>query len=66
MAESKSTSQTTQKTSEQSGSGSNDPDTLAEMSRDAEKSEYKKNTDTNPDDVYPAPGPSTIQELGKP
>lgn len=36
------------------------------VSADADKSTYKENPDPNPDDVHPAPGPSTIQEPGKP
>ena len=44
----------------------NDPDELATLSRDVQKSTYRKNPDPNPDNVYPAPGPSTVQELGKP
>lgn len=33
---------------------------------EARFSTYKENPDPNPDEVYPAPGPSTIQERGVP
>lgn len=58
MAESKSSSSKT--------TTANDPAKLAELSRDADKSTYKANPNPNPANEHPAPGPSTIQELGKP
>jgi hypothetical protein len=64
MAESKPSS--TQKSSEQDAPKTETPDAAEILSSEADKSTYKANPDPNPDDVYPAPGPSTIQEAGKP
>lgn len=46
--------------------GHTEDDTPEVVSVDADKSTYKPNPDPNPDDVYPEPGPSTIQEPGQP
>lgn len=35
-------------------------------SYDADRSTYKENPDPNPEGITPEPGPSTVQELGKP
>lgn len=39
---------------------------LAAVSLDAGDSTYHANPDPNPDDLYPAPGPSVVQVLGPP
>jgi hypothetical protein len=39
---------------------------LAAVSLDAGDSTYHDNPDPNPNDLYPAPGPSTVQVLGQP